>query len=301
MSHVAKPARVCPGCGAEAEDNLLCVDCVTEVREALEQLAPPPPAPAIAVEPSTGKVRWSRAVSSGVLPWEQDASPGLAAQLEDQLARLGQAGTGNGGRGASGPLMYDASARRALDGLRAALASAVLDLGEGDGWPADRGTEATQLAAMAAWLLARIDRVRRHPRARGIRFEITDAVRRGRSVLDPSASLAYAGQCEVCGGALFARGSAGSALCHKCQRVIDDVPARRTALLDEATAGLASRDDILDALPISYGLAVNDQVFRGWVRRGRLAQQGVGPDGEPLWRLGDVLELARAREAKRRR
>ena len=282
MSRVVRPACVCPGCGEKSSDALLCPPCTLDLREALEQLVP-------------------RAPAAGVLPWEQDAVPGLAAQLEDQLARLGQSGTGNGGRGASGPLLFDASARRALDGLRAALALAVLDLGEGDGWPDDRGGEATQLAAMAAWLLARLDRVRRHPRARGIRHDITAAVRRGRGVLDPSASVAYAGQCEVCGGALFARGGAGSALCQKCERVVEDAPARRAALLDEAAAGLATRDDILDALPISYGYVINDKVWAGWVRRGRLAQRGIGPDGSPLWRLGEVLELARARERKRRR
>lgn len=283
MRRAAKPAPVvCPGCDRRSRDGLLCLDCLAPLRSALEQLVPACPMP-------------------GVLPWEQAASPGLAALLEDQLARLGQSGTGNGGRGGSSALLFDASSRRALDGLRAALALAVLDLGDGDGWPDDRGGDAAQLAAMAEWLLARLDRLRRHPRAVAMCDEITAAVRRGRRVLDPSAVVEYAGECELCGGALFARAGGDDALCQKCERVVNDAPARRAALLEEAATGLATRDDILDALPTSYGLVVNDQVFRGWVRRGRLAQRGVAPDGTPLWRLGEVLQLARDREQKRRR
>ncbi len=59
---------------------------------------------------------------------------------------------------------------------------AVLDLGEGDGWPDDRGSEAAQLEAMAEWLLARLDRLRRHPRSAAMCDEITAAVRRGRGL-----------------------------------------------------------------------------------------------------------------------
>ncbi len=283
MSRIPKPATgECPGCGQRSTDGLLCLDCLAPLKDALEQLVPPSSLP------------------PGVMPWE-NAAVSLVALLGDQLARLGQSGSCNGGRGASSALPFDAASRRALDGLRAALAMAVLDLGEGDGWPDDRGSEAAQLEAMAEWLLARLDRLRRHPRSAAMCDEITAAVRRGRRVLDPSAVVEYAGACELCGGALFARAGAEDALCQKCERVVNDAPARRSALLGEAAAGLATRDDILDALPISYGLVVNDQVFRGWVRRGRLAQRGIGPGGEALWRLGEVLELAREREEKRRR
>ncbi len=281
MSRIPKPATgECPGCGKRSSDGLLCLDCLAPVKDALEQLVPPSSLP------------------PGVMPWEH-AAVSLVALLGDQLARLGQSGSGNGGRGASSALPFDAASRRALDGLRAALAMAVLDLGEGDGWPDDQGSEAAQLEAMAEWLLARLDRLRRHPRSAGMCDEIAAAVRRARRVLDPSAVVEYAGECDVCGGALFARAGADDALCQKCERVVNDAPARRSALLERAADGLATRDDILEASPISYGIIIPNSTFASWVKHGRLAQRGIAADGSPLWRVGEVLELARERDRKR--
>ena len=235
------------------------------------------------------------------LPWESSGFAGLLSLMEDQLARLVQSGTGVGGRGGSSALPFDAGARRVLDGLRAALAVAVLELGAGDGWPDDSGDEVEQLGAMARWLLGRLDRLRGHGSAARLSGDIVAAVRRARGLIDQAAVREFVGECEICGGSLFRRARANDGVCQRCGRLVEDAEVRRLDALASAESGLATRDVILSAAPSSYGLVIKDSTFAGWVKRGRLQPRGVAANGVELWRVGEVLDLARERDRKRKR
>lgn len=75
-----------------------------------------------------------------------------------------------------------------------------------------------------------------------------------------------------------------------------EVAPRRRKLLSDAKDRLLPRDAILRAVPLMWRVEVNRETFRSWVKRGRLVKVEDTPAGTPLYRLGDVLDLAQPDE-----
>lgn len=292
----------CPVCGAKQPAGLLCHDCTCKLEADLRLIAPgeitvatdwralPPPAPDASrvgrdgwqgtiLKPGTVPgLRTSNGDAYGTqtLPWERQRRSwaGFDAELQVTLARLDRHGTNLGGGRASGtPMPFSDAAGRAARELRTVLLGVRLAI-----WDerVDRGTapgtliELTwSLAQLADWILERVNRVRAHDQAADIMREITGKVGRVLSVIGapPPADV---GRTSV------------------------------TIRPDQIEDALASKHDILQDIAPACDVQVSRHRFGMWLTRGRLWPKGE-KDGHPLYRVGDVLTLARAAGPRQRR
>jgi hypothetical protein len=147
---------------------------------------------------------------------------------------------------------------------------------------------ANTMAAMAAWLLCRMEAIRHHEAAPEIVDDVRQAVRRARQVIDRPADLMFAGPCDQCGHDLYARPESAEITCQPCQLVYD-VKDRREWLLASAEDHLATASEIAGFLS-----AFHDDVSPGriakWGERGRITERGVNSHGRKMYRVGDVLD-----------
>jgi hypothetical protein len=63
------------------------------------------------------------------------------------------------------------------------------------------------------------------------------------------------------------------------------------SVLKRAREALVSRKQILDAAKL-YQVSIDRRSLSRWILTGRLKVQETNPEGTPLYRVGDVLELA---------
>ena len=76
--------------------------------------------------------------------------------------------------------------------------------------------------------------------------------------------------------------------------------ARREWLLTALREHLATAAEIAMGVGELYGQRINRNTITQWYRRGRLFPHGVTRDAQhPLFRIGDVLELAEAAATRR--
>lgn len=124
----------------------------------------------------------------------------------------------------------------------------------------------------------------------------------------------------TCPARLFTSTCAEKVTCKACNTVYN-VAERRARLVAEAEDELRPIDEIVDALPWLVGFAVNKSTARNWRRDRRymkarpatadrpaqparpwrsrvLFAQGLDIDGRELFRVGDVIELAKAAKAR---
>lgn len=179
------------------------------------------------------------------------------------------------------------------------------------GWPAD------SLPAMAAWLLGQVPWLRRHPAAVEVLKDVGDAVRRLRWAIDLAPELLFAGPCDGnglvselaeaaagndtagCGERLYAQPDREETSCRMCSLTYR-VEIRREWLLEAAEDVLAHAELIGRAAP-AFGLDVTPAAIRGYAHRGRLLERGLDLQGNPLYRVGDVIDVARDVLAERER
>ncbi|SEG44689.1 hypothetical protein SAMN04489712_105265 [Thermomonospora echinospora] len=246
-----------------------------------------------------------------------DAVPALARELDVTLAR--QTSTGTGGRSTEIPLPYDPRAGEAASVLRSALVGWVRAIWEGHedtarvegprcrscSHPSCRliadlavltTRPADTLTSMAVWLSALHRRLVGHAAAEEAHGEIVAAVRAVRTVVDRPAPLAFAGRCPDCSTALYARPGRARATCRECgQRteVADQLDQMRAAVEHQLAHSVAMAG-LLDHL----GVRVPAATIRYWAQAGRLVPHGRDQRGRPLYRVGDVLDLALKRPVK---
>lgn len=241
-----------------------------------------------------------------------DVRDELAAELDTSLAR--QARIGAGGGRTDSPLAYGAAASVTIAALRRLLLRWVQVLHVDEARPAagpvchaclhpscrrlrTQGLPETALAAMAGWLAIRVQELRRHPMAATALHEITNAVRDAQHVIDRPADRVYCGPCgrrlddgTRCTHDLYARPGAALITC-RCGKIWD-IRRRRDWLLAEAEDVLGTATEIARAVTTLAGETITRDRIWKWHSRGRLQARGSSAEGHPLYRVGDVLDLA---------
>jgi len=245
------------GCGQPAPDAVICHDCTATLAQAL-----------------------------------RDAIT-LAGELNTAIARQARFTAYTPARGSTHPLPYDPRAAEAAAELRAALAAALAPL-------ATVTCPAGSIAAMAHWLLASLGRLRQHPDAPQWLHGITQAVRHAARVIDRPPARVYAGPCD-CGTDLTAPPGTTQVVCPTCGAThpIAERQERMRTQLDDYLGTATYAAAILPGI----GIHVTAGTIRVWASRHRLEARHVVPARglsgveQPLYRLGDIITLALARDA----
>jgi hypothetical protein len=158
---------------------------------------------------------------------------------------------------------------------------------------AARGLHTRQAASPvhnARWLARHRETIRHHDGAADLLDEIRYAIGHARETIDRPPERIYSGRC-VCGGDLYARERSHQVACPVCGKVYA-VADRRAAMLDEIREHLATAAEIAAGIGELHGQQINRKTINQWNSRDRLVVRGYSTDGHPLFRIGDVLDLA---------
>lgn len=149
---------------------------------------------------------------------------------------------------------------------------------------------------MARWLRSWVPWLRMHPAAAEFVAEMDEAVGKARWVVDSTRERVFVGVC--CGARVYAPTGRPTTGCPACGASFD-VAEQRGLMVDALTDQLAHAGLIGRALE-SLGVQVTPDAIRKWAERGRLLAHGRDEKNRPLYRVGDVIDLA-AQAAERRR
>ena len=158
------------------------------------------------------------------------------------------------------------------------------------------------LASMAGWLARHIGRIRQHPAAGDIVTEITAAVHQGWAVIDHKPpQRVYAGPCPHCGRDMPAKPGHTHVTCMGCGTV-HNIAERQAHMRDQLDDYLGTAVYASAILP-GIGIHVSEGTIRVWASRHRLEVRSVVPakyggQDQPLYRLGDIIDLALQRDAR---
>lgn len=255
-------------CGKPTKDNAyVCEDCLTALAKAL-----------------------------GDVPW-------LDEELDISITRQKASALGGGSRSRTTPLPWHekaSDAKRALHGLlatwvRFCAEEHVRDRGADAAWPADN------LTAMSRWLLWRVDGLAFHDLGGDAVDEITNAVAQGeRIVFWRKRERVYLGPCgtaltdeSACDGDVYADAGQEFGYCQACGFPFK-VDARRAALEQQLDDRLCTASEIA-RLAVYLGLDQSREQVRNrvnqWHSRNRISPNGHNPDGDPVFRYGEVRAL----------
>lgn len=224
---------------------------------------------------------------------------GLAYDLDLAITRQARIGTRSGGRPTETPVAFDQRASEAAAALKNTLTSWVRLIAEETGavLPAD------DLVRVAAWLRPRVGWLRHHEAGAEAYDQILDAVRDARRAVDRPAEKLYAGPCDQCGQALYARPAAEYVTCRtpECEDIAYPVEDRRRWMRDQLE-DLVGGASYVATVCTGLGVKVSESAVRMWVKRHKLrpldyapSLKGEGdPDGKPrpMYRVGDVIRVA---------
>jgi hypothetical protein len=226
--------------------------------------------------------------------------PALAAELDLQISRQTATGNGGGARSTTRPLAFDSRASDVAHRLRNTLGTWVRDIGGNP--PADNP------AAMALWLLARMDVLRKHPAAEQICGDFDSLLAAPRRsfaggavwrAIDRRPEQIYAGICSIatdageCPEVLYADAGKSTVTCRAC-RWEHNVPARRQVMLDALEDRLMTAFEIARAaahLQVVDSSGRAEKLIATWVDRKRIQARGVNAKGRPTYRFGEVRDL----------
>lgn len=96
----------------------------------------------------------------------------------------------------------------------------------------------------------------------------------------------------TCDGDVYGRAGAEKGACRTCGAEVKQ--AERRAWLDDVV-----REHVFTARDIADAHGLNVKTIRTWAERGQLAEHGHDRDGRPLYRVGEVLDLAAESAARR--
>jgi hypothetical protein len=156
----------------------------------------------------------------------------------------------------------------------------------------------------ARWLVTQLEWLRHRREAAEAFVELADACALLRRTADRPPAHWYAGPCleqlaeepYQCQEDLYALPGAKTVRCRGCG-FVHDAAGRKQWLLKEARAALAPAALIARAVS-TLDLALTPAQIRGWAHRGRLLDRGHDGQGHPLYRVGDVIELAEEAAAR---
>lgn len=332
-------SAACGSCGAKIPDGHLCRSCGRQLREALADLAPGRtllPGHAIGPAGRNQSTRWDTpaAVIVGGLADQLDTT--ITRQ-----ARLTTPGKRGKGDTAPTPFHEKgADIRASLRNTLTPWASWMLEITRPTVAPprcthrspigvdcrtctvdvplahaarraqwarTAAAVRAGDISAMAAYLLGRVNVIEGQEEAPALRSQVLSAVRRLERIIDREPEKMAAGECgaelddeTVCTRPLYADPAEPYVTCPACDTRWS-VADRRAWLLASAENTVANAATISAALTRLDQPVTADRIYQ-WKTRGRLVQHGVDARGNPMYRLGDVLDLlseAMAKAARR--
>lgn len=256
----AEPAGGCPACHRPVADHALCGSCTATLAGDLRQI------------------------------------PGLLVELDTYAAKLDQIGERAGRRSAEIPLGFRPMAAEVADVLHGTLAAWSRHVAGAAGVPL-LDVPAESPALLAGWLYGWREFIRHLPAAGQLLDEVAYAVRTTRRAIDRPADQHYAGPCDTCETDLYAGQNAETVKCRECGALYP-VPERRAWLLDGLREHLATAAEISQGIGDLYGQPINRNTITQWHRRELLSDHGRTRTGAPLFRIGDVLDLAGRRATR---
>lgn len=159
-----------------------------------------------------------------------------------------------------------------------------------------RTTNTTKsMSAALAWALPYF---RVNPVGGQAHDDIVAICKRSLAVVDRPPDLVYLGLCSMphegvdCQEDLYAEWGAPMARCRRCKHThrVDD---RRSVLIVAVKDQLANASDIARGLS-GLDMAVTAERIRQWKVRGRILSHSTDQRGNPLYRVGDVIDLVLA-------
>lgn len=232
------------------------------------------------------------AVCAHAIRKDLNALPGWMRELDTQLTRQGQTGSGNGGRGAEQPLVYDTRSSENRDIIIDTIGRWVHTI---QTTYQDTTSPGTTITTWCAWLTTRIHRIRAHPDVHPLADELRHCIHLAIQSVDLPQLRLPCGPCPTCGKPVTAPVGAEQGICRHCAwaGIESTVEADHTlpSVLTRAREALVTRKQLLDAAKL-YQVQINASTLRTWVQRGTLVEREVTPDGQRLYRVGDVLDLA---------
>lgn len=204
----------------------------------------------------------------------------LDSELTNQICRLARHARGVGvvSHGAERPLPFDPRASEVADDLKGMLLAWARHAGCPGRWKLTQPLVIT--LTQHNWAA--------DPEAGVFADELAWSLAQARHCIDsPPTDGVVLGRC--CGQVRYARAGKREWTCPDCNGVID-VQARRAELLEQARARDLTPGQICQMLP-TFNLPIDRALIRQWVHRGKLVSVGNDPEGNPLYLVGDVLDL----------
>lgn len=242
------------GCTRPAPAGVLCTEHVEDVCDALGDL------PALA-----------HALDSRYLRLQRFSVVSLSEQKPDESA-----------------LPYDDRAGRLRRELSRFLLHWVMEIDA-------PGSARSTVESESAYLLRAVTHRRSNPSVSKMADELLSLHPRIAEAVDRPPDLVYLGVCSwqtdrgECPADLYAEWAAPFAKCRVCKHE-HSVAARRDVLLAALDDQLATASDIARGLS-GLGIGVTAERIRKWKNRKRIAERGTDYRGNPLYRVGDVIDL----------
>ncbi|MGH4013158.1 MAG: helix-turn-helix domain-containing protein [Pseudonocardiaceae bacterium] len=223
--------------------------------------------------------------------------PALAADLDltrSRQDRMRGHAIGTPGHSTAGPL-WDERASRATRTLHTALAGEARQLATALNHPPPPGT----IPALAAYLLASVPAIRHTDTAAATVDTLVRVVTAARRAVDRPPDLVFGGPCDHCGADLYTHGNADHFTCPSCGTIYG-FEQRRAWLLTATADSLLTATEASRALSDLLGRSLSPNTIRTWANTGRLTPHGRHGD-RPLYRVGDLVALARTTPTRQRR
>lgn len=221
------------------------------------------------------------------------AVPDLLADLEVTITRQDKISDDSGGRKSDErPLPLRLGPMQARDDLLSTLAN----------WAAQLA--GVPVVGASAYLIERLDDIRIATYAGALADEIGYAVIVAQRAVDKPLQLVYVGPCDKCGWDLYAHPRRAVVACRNDECGAEyEIASRREWLLKQAEDQLRTATEISRALPNLLQRPLTAAKIRGWAYTGRLAKHPPLPDrpNEPVYRIGDVIDLCREEAEKESR
>jgi hypothetical protein len=254
----AAPGPGCPGCLRPTADHALCTSC-------------------------------TRLLSADLAAVEE-----LAEELAVTRSKQDRIGNPDPRGGQHVPLGFRPTAAEVGVVLHETLATWAAELATAKGLPV-LDVPAEDPALLAAWIAENCEVVRHLASAGQLAEEIAYAVRTTRRAIDRPLDRVFVGPCDVCSADLYALPHHERLECRECatEYVVND---RRAWLVEALREHLATAAEIAAGVGELCGRSINRKTIAVWYHRERLVEHGTTRNGWPLFRIGDVLDLAAGQE-----
>lgn len=210
----------------------------------------------------------------------------LAGQLEIAITRQTKMGPERvGGKSVETPVPFDERASEAAWVLRNTLVNHAGPVARKIGVSLDLSLTTAQLAG---WLHAAVPVVDDPD----VLDEVMAAVDLGLAAIDQPVTRIYLGGCDQCGARLYGDPTNEAVPCEVCGATHDGRARRRANNLRGRELPVTA-NDAARYLGDVDGLTITARRIRVWASRGKLEHIGFDADGQRIYRLGDVVDLAR--------